>query len=104
MPRSLYERYATPTRAKAVGPGTIETKAIETVDNDVSAVVGHGFGVVGQESSRFTAAVETSDEEGGLMLQALASSHEPGPRPGSALTASVETSDEDAAAALHCLP
>lgn len=101
--RSLYEQYGVVAPGQRPGPGTLETKQIETVDNDVSVALAGALDAAHPTppppGTRMTATVETVDNDAAIVLDlALAA---PAPRrPGTALTATVETSDEDATAAL----
>ena len=100
MVRSLYEALGRPARDVPCGPpGTLETRAVETVDNDVCASMWVSeLGQLGPRptpGTRETLTIETVDND---MVHAFDSALAwlGPPRPGTRITASYETTDEDA--------
>ena len=103
MAKSLYEEYGTPLTTPRPGPGTYETKQIETVDNDQMSALAATL-EAGDRSShrgtRQTEAIETVDDDVTSFLHHSLARVDP---PGTSLTATIETSDEDAASVLSAL-
>jgi hypothetical protein len=93
---SLYKQYAHPAPPRGAGPGTYETKSIETVDNDHSVeLLSIGLGSIPlPPGTRLTASIETIDNDVAGIDSMLF--HTEGPRPpGTAITATIETMDND---------
>lgn len=82
---SLYEALATPVQSCAPRGSTLETKTIETIDDDQVSTAGVLFG------TRETASVETIDDDVTLcIVESL-------PGRSTTITATIETTDEDSA-------
>ena len=63
MASSLYRIFARPATDEGPVPGTLETKQIETVDNDHAAILGAVDFEPVPPGTRFTASSETVDND-----------------------------------------
>jgi hypothetical protein len=97
MSRSLYEVFGTPAGGPRPGPGTYETKTVETVDNDQAMVLSEVLAVthLNELGTRRTEAIETLDDD--MVFHHL--TVQVGP-PTTTLTATIESADEEALSSL----
>lgn len=98
---SLYRLFGVLASDGVPGPGTIETKQIETIDND-QAMVAMTVGMnVPPPGTAHTLSTETMDNDV-APLNIVSSSAGP-VQPGTRMTATIETMDADAVAELGTL-